>query len=389
MSAADGTGIGTVIQAGFRFAKWANRNTGFNREERAAADAARAAGYVHTRRGWRTPDGRLTLERDVLAAGRSILNTPPIAPGRDTTAGQRTRGGGPGYRPSWWRGLRDVYRSYWDCVEGEGGATDTNVERCAAAFGLPDRARGPLPPPVIVPPRVPTRTPQRAPARSPVDRAARVIRTARVLARVGGPLIGVFWPSRTADDDTIPGPMPQPQRVPTRGPTRRPRVTVAEPPRVPDIWRYPQPRFPGDFEREPKPGTKPDTVTLPAPGPRPAPAPAPRPRTQPKPTPAPRPTPTPRAPGLPDWWPLVAPLLPSTKPRTPVRRPLTPDQRAPLEYASPQPFALPLQSRPANCPPCEKDRKRRKRKCTNPVTNRRTFTRGGAKYRTVTRKLEC
>jgi len=389
VESADGSGIGTIIRAGFEFARWANRNTGWNAEERAAASAARSAGYVHTRRGWRTPDGRLTLERDVLAAGRELSQAaPPVSradtignapapavpvvfvPGRDTTAARRRRGGGPGYRPSWWR-TNPGWQAYKDCIR-----------RGYDPIECEELTRGPLPP-VMIPPKAPPRVP--VPSADVVSRAAVI---ARVLVRVGGPLIGVLWPSRTADDDTIPGPMPQPQRAPTRGPTRRPRVKVADPPRLPDIWRYPQPRFPGDFE-QPAPGQRPDILTQPAPGPRPLPAPAPQPRTLPRPLPRPKPTPAPRAPSVPSWWTYVVPTLPSLLPRRPEREPLTPIQRAPLRYTAPQPFALPLQARPANCPPCEKERKRKRNKCTNPVTGRRTFTRNGTKFRTITRKLEC
>jgi hypothetical protein len=49
------------------------------------------------------------------------------------------------------------------------------------------------------------------------------------------------------------------------------------------------------------------------------------------------------------------------------------------------PYRVPFRADECQCekPP------RRKKGCTNPVSSRRTFTRDGAKFRTVTRRLQC
>lgn len=296
----------------------------------------------------------------------------------DNSPTRRRTPGGPGYRPPSWQ--VSPLPGPWNPPETDQEFEDFERDTNAQWRGFV----GPVP-------TIPDTLPRTFPASTTVAGTV-----ARVLARAVALPWLIFFPSRTADDDTIPGPMPQPLPQP-RGPSRRPRVrvrTIPDAPNIPGPYRPAQPRFPGDFER---PGTNPDTVTQPQPGTRPAPSPAPvpRPDTRPRPAPTPRPTPTPRAPsapGLPFWLPLLPQLLPrvpSRLPNRPLAAPLTPIQRAPVQYPQPLPLSVPIQARPSNCPPCETERKRRKRKCTNRITNRRTFTRGGSRFRTITRKLEC
>lgn len=303
---------------------------------------------------------------------RTVIDESPTRP--------RTPGG-PGYRPPSWQ--VSPLPGPWIPPETDQDFEDFERDTNARWQGFVGPIPAPLPRPAPLPtPTIPDTLPRPLP-RVPPSALPGVL--ARVLAL---PWL-IFYPSRTADDDTVPGPMPQ--RIPTRGPTRRPRVRTL-PDREPG--RQPRPYFPDDF---PMPGDRPDTVSLPRPGdiPRPlprlpTPAPTPRPRspTRPSPTPAPPPT------GLPFWLPLLPQLLPRIPGRLPNRialpDTLTPPQRVPLQYRPAQPFAIPLQARPANCPPCENQRQRkRQRKCTNPITSRRTFARGGAKFRTITRKLQC
>lgn len=298
------------------------------------------------------------------------LYPPPVLfpSGTDTTAARRRRGSGPGYRPSWWR-TNPGWAAYKDCIRR--GYDSYECEEY-----LDEAFVGPVPVPVKRTP-VPVR-----PSPDVFRPASRVLAGARVLARILGPLPYIFWPSQTADDDTIPGPMPDqiPQRP--KGPLKRPVIIRAPTVPRPDYPR--QPRFPDDFTR---PGTKPDILTRPAPGDFPKPA--SRPAPIPAPRPAPRPVTVPTPIGWPDVLPYLMPLM-QPRPRMPTRprftsRPLTPPQNVPLQYPVPL-----LQARPANCPPCGKETKqRKKRKCSNPITSRRTFKRNGARYRTITRKLQC
>jgi hypothetical protein len=399
-----GDGLTTLVRLGFAAADAINRGRGWNESERANIAAAQAAGYsrgaYRGRAAWRDPNGRIVSERYVIQQGRAIRNAasgggggggspvdtpgvytaPPVIlyppqPGRDTTAARRRRGGGPGYRPSWWR-TRPGWAAYRDCLR-------SGYDELECREYLGEAFVGPVPAPVKRPRPAPPRTPD------VIRGPARVATAARVLARILGPLPYIFWPSRTADDDTVPGPMPE--RIPQRpkGPQKRP-VIVRVPTR-PAPYYPQQPRFPDDFNR---PDTKPDTVTRPAPGDRPRPGdrPLPKPATRPTPRPKPRPTPAPRTPGWPDLLPYLVPLMqpkPAQRPRARPRvdyRPLTPPQTGPVEYPAP----LPLQARPANCPPCEREtKKRKKRKCTNPITSRRTYSRDGQRFRTITRKLQC
>jgi len=291
----------------------------------------------------------------------------------DNSATRPRTPGGPGYRPPSWQVL--PLPRPWIPPETDQDFEDFERETNSVWQGFV----GPVP-------TIPDTLPKTVPATIPGT-------VARVLARAVSLPWLIFYPSRTADDDTVPGPMPQPLPQPS-GPRRRPRVrvrTVPDAPTTPGPYRPAQPRFPDDFE--PAPGTRPAIVTPPRPGtrptPTPRPVPVPAPRTLPRPSPTPRPTPTPRVPWLLPLLPQLLPRVPQRLPNRPSPIPLTPRQPARVEYPSPQPFAVPLQARPSNCPPCERERKRKKRTCVNRITNKRTFTRAGSKYRTITRKLEC
>lgn len=315
-------------------------------------------------------------------------------------AARRQRGGGPGWRPPWWwnyppRRTFDPsnYATRKECYAAAQG--DSDYEDCYDYFqqkeywddyeSLKDyyrRKTANRPIGAFLPPTVPDIPP------AVRKRAVGVL--ARAVLR--NPWLWIFWPSRTADDDTVAEPQPQP-----KGPPRRPRIRPGTAP------AWPTPDFdPGVRPRAPKkrpkwrprpteePSPLPSDVPVTQPQPVPKPAPTPTPTRPARPAPAPRPTPTPakRFDPTPYLLPyLLQPKTPGAGPRG-VSQPLTPTQSTPLEYA--QPFALPLQSRPSHCPPCTETRKRsRKKRCRNPITSRRTFKRGGARFRTITRKLQC
>jgi hypothetical protein len=253
--------------------------------------------------------------------------------------------------------------------------TDTDCEEYFRAIGRPipegaleprEAFVGPVPPVDIV-----------------VPGAVIVRSTVGVLSRVLGPLAWILFPSRTADDDILPQPAPQPA---PRGPTKRPRIRVLEPPTLPGEAPV---RIPGRYF--PQPGDLPKPTTAPTPAPREQPRPQPRPGRWPTPRtwPAPTPMPTPRAPVPFDpLLPLIlAPLLrPGARPTFRPGRIVAPDRVAdPLTFAQPQP--LPFN---ADRCTCAEDKPKRKRKgCKNPVTSKRTFSRGGSRFQTITRKLEC
>lgn len=200
-----------------------------------------------------------------------------------------------------------------------------------------------------------------------------------------GPFL-ILWPTSTADDDVIvdPRPLPLPRRKPG-GPGQR--VKVRKPPKPTIIRPYP---VPGD---RPRPDAKPSPRPTPKPGAVPAPeipAPArePRPQTSPKPAsrPAPRPAP---APGLPSpaipGMPLsiFSPRATPNRVRLPNRKPG--DDTAPDPLTLFQPQAVPS---PAEACQCDKPR-RRKKSCSNPIVSRKKSTRGGRRYITTTRRIEC
>jgi len=243
--------------------------------------------------------------------------------------------------------------------------------------------------------------------------AKRVRQAARVLGRAS-PLLWILYPSKLPRWDVIqpweyerPDIMvePRPQPIP-KGPPQRPRVGRPYPYAwpLPDFQgRYrPRPRVPGvlypDVDPVQQPGTAPAPATRPSPQPgtqpaaRPVGDPFPRPGTRPGATPFPRPVPSPRTvPRAPDILPFLIPFL-SPTPR--VSRPAQPRRPPELVPSTPpieNPLTAPYRYRSDSCPPCESDRKRKRKKdsCTNPISGKRTFTRGGARYRTITRKLQC
>lgn len=369
-------GVGTIIQLGFGVADWLNRGRGISREQRAQLDAARDAGYTRQRDGWRDPAGNRMLERDVFIVGRSLLNPPASLPSvpDETPAPRRRTPGGPGYRPPAWQ-VSPLPRPWIP------PATDTEVYEFERDSGISRGFVGPVP-------TIPDTMPRTVPARTIGGTVAAVLARAIALPWL------IFYPSRTADDDVLGWPQPQPM---PRGPTRRPRIRV---PTLPDVLPpeapYPvsQPRFPGDFEREPSaPGARPDILTSPRPGTRPAPRPGTRPGTRPAPVPTTAPTPRPPSP-----LPFLLPYLPLLMPRVPPR-PARPVQQLPRppQFMPDRP-TIPLTAfqpdairSPAPADPCAttETKKRRRRSCTNPITSRRVFKKGRATYRTITRKLEC
>jgi len=257
----------------------------------------------------------------------------------------------------------------WTC------GTDTE---CEASFpGMDTAFVGPYPSVPVGIPSIP-------------DVLPRVV--TRVLPRIAvGVLSRVLWlpglilfPSRTADDDILIS-LPQPQQLP-RGPRTRTRRRVRAPydpeypvgpVKVPQRRPDDQPRqTPRDLPRDlPNPYIipRPWEIPKPRPGPRPVPLPSPRPGTPKQPNP----------------WPYLIPLLTSIPHDQPGRltRPRDRPLQSPLDQ--PLPFAQPIPQRADQCDCTQTKRKKRKKGCVNPITSKRTFARGGAKFRTTTRKLIC
>lgn len=297
---------------------------------------------------------------------------------------------------------------------------------CAEPFKIPrppKEARGPLPPPIIVPPPV---VPAPAPSPSPVDRTtgryfprstARLPTLVEAASRAGlilwvlgtaiiGPFVGyrersLFDPLprsagpprrrgrvRVATPEADPGfrvtyppgtglPIPLPRRTPDA----RPRTVTPQPGRGPlparprALPRTGTPVSPvlapaGWLEPIPGPGFDPFTVAPPTPSPAPRPAPAPaRPRVGPRVTfPLGLPLPL----GVPvRSFPRVAPrdfpspLTPQqpTRPRTPLR----PQQPRLTPFNDPVPVSQPQALRkPTSANPCTAERtarRRRQKKC--------------------------
>lgn len=68
--------VGTIIKVGMAVTDAINSaigGTGLTKEQRAAVDAARAAGYRQTRTGWVAPDGGRVLQSTVINAGRQQI----------------------------------------------------------------------------------------------------------------------------------------------------------------------------------------------------------------------------------------------------------------------------------------------------------------------------
>jgi len=395
---AGGPGIGTVIQAGFALADGINSLIGrhWNDEQRAAINAADAAGYVHTRMGWYAPDGTRVLERDLIPIGRAILNPPPITlpdsgplPGNNPPIPQPTATspfvvgslywGSKGPRKRKRKGKRSTREDkYGGWPGGPLCGTDTQCDQWARDHGVPWEARGPVPSiPDTMPPPVPVKIPRTIP-RVVVGAAARWL----------NPFVWIFWPSRTADDDIITQPRTQP-RTPSKGPTRRPVIRPRERMIEPG-WRV-HTWFPYEKNPWPQPRTQPQAQPVPAPAPRPAPAPAPRPAPAPGQRPAPS-TRTVPAPGTPPWFDpllplLLAPLL-ANPPRVNIR-PLTPNQPAPVEYPPPVPQPQPQPFRSDQCQCTDTKRRKRKDSCRNPIVSKRKRTKDGRVFQTITRELIC
>lgn len=196
---------------------------------------------------------------------------------------------------------------------------------------------------------------------------------ARFLSLLGplGNAIGLFFiPRETARDDTFGRP-----EFDTRAPFGPETVTVTAP------------RLPFSSPFTSAPILAPLITALPTPS-RPLFAPASPFFGTPIPTPS-SPRPTPSSPTSPR--PLVSPFaMPNPSqggaPRPPTFPPLTPTQ-----LAGPQsPGGDSGRNRCKPCKPCKREKKKRKQdKCTNPITARRTFTRDGQRFRTITRKLQC
>lgn len=354
-------GIGTVIRAGFFAADALNRliGGGLNRQERAAIQTARAEGYTRDRQGWISPDGVRMTERAVIAA---VGTRGPVMPPAGTAPPYQSPIGRPGPTPPTMPrgGTAPPYQSPINADELRRYVEEQARRRAAEAARPPRFPR----PPVVDPNATIART---------------VTSSARILSGVAGIIAGILYPTPTSSSDTIPGPMPGDSRGPTRRPVIRPRPPLPVPGRIPDILAPPVPGIPAPVPAVPSE----PVLTSPQPtGPTFDPADMPTPTAPPAPTPA--------TPSLPRNWAFLLPaVIPFLAPgsSSPPRVPLTPTQPGALQ--SPLTAAG-----PGNCPPCrcndQRDkRKRKKDRCTNPITNRRTYTRGRTKFRTITRKLQC
>lgn len=243
----------------------------------------------------------------------------------------------------------------------------------------------------------PKRTLPRIPApKTPGTRVPKLLpRFAPFIGRILGPLALLFVPGKLTD---LPWEWPKRIRTGTGlPPGSRPRQPFALPLPSSDIETVtvtaprltftPQPfGFAPPANRPvaipspvavPNPFAQPRTQPKPQPRPQPRTQPQPQPRVQPRPEPQPRPLalPLPSIPPFP-----AAPIGPSPGQRP---TPLTPFQPGALQLPQPRPNPC------ASPAPKDDKRKRKKKKCTNPITGRRTFTRGNARYRSITRKLEC
>lgn len=240
-----------------------------------------------------------------------------------------------------------------------------------------DMARGPLPAPVPVRPDV-----------------VAIVQALPPWAKL---MLGVLWPSELGDSDLPDGTMPQPLPLP-KGPGQRPRigrpVRTAWPP--PDFQAPPRPRPPPIRlprvrprpELDTRVQTELETVRVTAQRvPEPARTPAPvRPVVR-APTRSPTPTPTRLPSWLSDPLALLAPAL-LRQPQSPavprrISLPLTPPQQAPLAY----PLQVPTRVTADQCQ-CEQP-KRKRRQCTNPVVRKTKRTRGGRRFVTTTRRIDC
>jgi len=357
-----GSVLGTVVETGFAVADWFNRRRGFTATQQAQADAARAAGYDRTRAGWRDPDGRIVLERDVLRVGAGILAGPVIAP--PTIPGTAPTPAPPQPQPTIGRRPppRDSKRPRRQPIRPGAGMRDQPQPRAPGGYD----------------PRATTRPPEpKFPTRPTINPNLPYYEPPRIWGPLLTRLFGVgalFWPTPTASDDTIPGRAPGSSRGPERRPRIRPRPPVGA---------------------QPAPVPNPTIVSAPAPQPVPRPQPTPLelpeitvttgPISLPQPATVPAPTPT-----VSPW--LAAPLLlpfvmPSPRLRDPLtQQPLTPGMpssssppRIPPTLTPVITAGLPFNSAPIpSNDPCqqqrERERKKRKKRKPRAVCYRGTFT---------------
>lgn len=197
-----------------------------------------------------------------------------------------------------------------------------------------------------------------------------------ILARIM-PWLLIFLPSSTEDLPWYDPTLPKPQKLPK--PEPQPQAWPEEMPEPqPQAWPEPQPA------PQPKPQDQPEPVEWPQDIPHEFP------------DTSPWPAPPAAAPWLPSWLPdfadvalpLLLPALIPTRGRARkpgrVRDPLTADQ--PDELALPLESPYPYRTDECNC---EQTKKKRKKSCSNPISSKRTFTRGSQKFRTITRRINC
>lgn len=247
-----------------------------------------------------------------------------------------------------------------------------------------------------------------------IGAAAALLRFAR-----GLPLaIGLWWPTAAGEGSDLRDLYPAvaaPQTRPRSRPRRRRIRTQPRP------VALPRPQAPPKVA--PRPGAGPVTISRPVvrPGARvlegivPAPKPIPAPvsvtrssierslasasraavreisQTAAPPTVAPS--------AIPSWLktvapflPLLSPLLPSASPASsPVARPSSLPWLNPLTQV--QSNAAHYVATEAQTDPCERartrNRKKRKKGCRNPRVSSKTYSRGGKRFQTITRRLEC
>lgn len=242
-----------------------------------------------------------------------------------------------------------------------------------------------------------------------------------VASRILAPIIvaGLFWPSSTSATDTIYGQARARPRATPGGRTRgrrgrraipRPRPVAIPKPRTgtPKILSNRRVRAPAQvIEDIQLGGGMSPPLAVPSSSSSSSSRPAPTYNTTtssssatfPGTSPWPSSAPAPSTPATTSPWlkygqlvaPYLAPFLGATfQPGRNVAPSLAP-QLAPDPLTSLNTAALPFaasQVRTKDCS-CAKTKKRRKKGCTNPVTSRTHRTRGGRKFVTVTRRIEC
>lgn len=204
-----------------------------------------------------------------------------------------------------------------------------------------------------------------------------------LLTRLTGAVGGLLWPSEIGRE-------PPWQPPPSVGPPVHSPVTVPAGQREPAQQPQPQPRTP----QQPANRVQPRPAPTPRPQPTASPVPAPVVLSQPLPMPAPSsypapaPLPTPRS--FP--WQYLVPFLPLAFSPSPGSRgapaPLTGVQPTPLGFTGQQPQP---EAENDPCKRCAQQRRRRRKRkeCRNPRVSSKTYTRGGKRFQTITRRLEC